>query len=97
MNILKKIFKNKETQEDKPPERLKITLENIDNWPNFYEVFQNGKIKADSTGKLRYLHGAPVGELVLVRINKDGKAIYKETRSEWFDPESPKASRFVWP
>jgi hypothetical protein len=46
---------------------------------------------------LRYRHGAPVGKMKLMRINKDGTPRYAEAADEWFDPESPKARAFVWP
>ena len=78
-------------------ERIRITIDNIDQWPSFKALLDDGKIKFDSKGRLRYLHGAPVGDLVQIRINKDGTRIYKESAAEWFDPESPKAKEFVWP
>ncbi|MEL0457032.1 hypothetical protein WJN01_12400 [Flavobacteriaceae bacterium SZ-1-7] len=56
-----------------------------------------GKIRFDNVGRLRYLHGAPVGDLILTRINKDGQPKYKESAKEWFDPESEKANNFKWP
>ena len=96
MSILKNIFGLKKSKENEFPERIIITCENIDNWSKFDQLYKNGKIKEDSKGRLRYLHGAPVGELVLVRIDKNGKPIYKESASEWFDPESQKAREFIW-
>ncbi|MBF4465153.1 hypothetical protein [Flavobacterium sp. LC2016-12] len=96
MSILKNIFGLKKSKENEFPERIIITNENIDSWPKFDQLYKNGKIKEDSKGRLRYLHGAPVGELLLVRIDKNGKPLYKESASEWFDPESKKAIEFIW-
>lgn len=78
-------------------QRIRLTKENIEHWPGFSKLLKDGKVKFDSQGRLRYIHGAPVGDLVLVRINKDGTAKYKETANEWFDPESGKAREFIWP
>ena len=91
MDNLKKIFKSK------PSKRLRLTSKNIKNWPSFEELITKGKIKFDKRGRLRYLHGAPVGDLILTRINKDGTPNYKESAEEWFDPESQKAKDFQWP
>lgn len=79
-----------------PPERVRLTKKNIDNWPNFFKHLNEGKIKFDHKGRLRYLHGAPVGDMVLIRVNKDGTPKYKESVEEWFDPESEKANNFNW-
>ena len=81
----------------KPKKRIRITKKNVDNWPKFSKLLRDGKIKFDSRGRLRYLHGAPVGDLILVRVNKDGTAKYKESAMEWFDPESQMARDFIWP
>lgn len=78
-------------------ESIRITKDNIEAWPKFKELYDVGKIKFDSKGRLRYLHGAPVGDLILSRVNKDGAHIYKESASEWFDPEGQKAKDFIWP
>ena len=78
-------------------DRIRITKENIKNWPKFEALVNNGKIKFDSTGRLRYLHGAPVGDLIQTRTDKKGQPIYLEIAEEWFDPESPKANKFIWP
>jgi len=80
-----------------PPNRVILTKMNINKWPSFSKKLALGYIKFDSEGRLRYLHGAPVGDLVLVRINKDGSAKYKETAEEWFDPDSGMAENFKWP
>ncbi len=77
-------------------ERIRITEDNIKNWPKFESLLRDGKVKFDSTGRLRYLHGAPVGDLVQTRIDKKGQATFKESAEEWFDPESQKAKEFVW-
>jgi len=94
MDFIKTIFKSKETG---PPQRIRLTPENVGQWPNFARLLKEGKIKFDSTGRLRYEHGAPVGDLVLTRTKKDGIPIYKESATEWFDSESQKAKEFVWP
>jgi hypothetical protein len=96
MSFLKKIIGQKAIS-DKPPQRIKITLENLSLWVGIEKLFKEGKIRIDSNGQLRYLHGAPVGEMLLVKINKDGNPIYKESTDEWFDPESQKAKTFIWP
>lgn len=79
-----------------PPEVI-VTLENIAEWPVFKQLFDEGKIVADKQGRLRYQHGAPVGKMVLIRVNADGKRRYTESAEDWFDPESPWARSFVWP
>ncbi|MFA7444778.1 MAG: hypothetical protein WCY89_02445 [Flavobacteriaceae bacterium] len=77
-------------------ERIRITKENIKTWIKFEILLQKGKVKFDSNGRLRYLHGAPVGDLIQIKTDKNGQAIYKESADEWFDPESPKAKEFIW-
>jgi hypothetical protein len=47
--------------------------------------------------RLGDLHGAPVGDMILTSVNKDGVPIYKESTEEWFDQESQKAKDFIWP
>jgi hypothetical protein len=79
------------------PEKIRITPENIELYPKFAALLKEGKIKFDSTGRFRYIHGAPVGDLILVRTEKTGNPVYKESAEEWFDPESPKAKEFIWP
>ena len=80
-----------------PPQTVELSRENIHLWPDFQILVTNGKARFDSKGRLRYLHGAPVGKLLLARVNKDGTPIYRELANEWFDPESPRAAEFVWP
>ena len=80
----------------KSKDRIRITRENLDRWPSFQKQHEQGKGKIDSEGRLRYLHGAPVGDMLLSKVKKDGKAIYKESAEEWFDPESPMAESFEW-
>jgi hypothetical protein len=80
-----------------PPEAIELTTENLHLWPAYQKLFADGKLEFDRKGRLRYPHGAPVGTLLLIRINKDGTPIYKESAAEWFDPESKKAREFVWP
>ena len=77
-------------------DRTRITKENIRNWPKFENLLNDGKVKFDSKGRLRYSHGAPVGDLIQTRIDKKGKPIYQESTEEWFDPESQKAKEFIW-
>ena len=93
MEIFKKLFLN----EKSPPREIELTQANYSKWPNWKKLVAEGKVIIDARGKLRYPHGAPVGKLILVRINKDGAPIYKESASEWFDPDSPMAEKFVWP
>jgi hypothetical protein len=71
--------------------RIRITKENIKNCPKFETLLNEGKVKFDTQGRLRYLHGAPVGDLILTRIDKKGNSIYQEIAEDWFDPDSPKA------
>ena len=78
-------------------EKIRITKDNIKNWQKFESLLNDGKIKFDSTGRLRYLHGAPVGDLILTRTDKKGQPIFQEIAEEWFDPESPKVNEFIWP
>jgi hypothetical protein len=77
-------------------ERIRITKENIKAFPKFESLLNAGEIKFDSTGRLRYLHGAPVGDLIQTRTDKNGQPIFQEIAEEWFDPESQKAKEFVW-
>ena len=79
------------------PREIVLTLANVSDWPNFKTLLDEGKIVADKTGRLRYPHGAPVGKLILTGNAKDGTPHYKESASEWFDPDSKKAEEFVWP
>jgi len=79
------------------PKEIILTESNIANWPKFKQLFDDGKIVPDKTGRLRYKHGAPVGRLILVRTLKDGTPRYQETADEWFDPDSQRAREFVWP
>ena len=81
----------------KHPAEAIITTSNVSNWPTINGLFEAGKVVADCTGRLRYPHGAPVGKMVLARVNKDGTPIYRESAEEWFDPDSPRAKSFVWP
>jgi hypothetical protein len=77
-------------------DRIRITKDNIKNLPKFEELLNNGKVKFDSTGRLRYLHGAPVGDLIQTIKDKKGQPIFQESAEEWFDPESQKAKEFIW-
>jgi hypothetical protein len=77
--------------------RIRIMRGNLENWPSFNRIHGEGKVQFDRVGRLRYPHGAPVGDMLLASVNKDGKAIYKESAEEWFDPHSPKAMSFEWP
>lgn len=82
---------------DKPYDNVILPQENVDNWPRFKKLFDEGKVKADSTGRLRYLHGAPVGRMAITSRDTRGLPVYREAADEWFDPESPKAENFEWP
>ncbi len=77
-------------------ERIRITKENIKNWPKFEALLNSNKIKFDSTGRLRYLHGAPVGDLIQTKTDKKGQPVFQEIAEEWFDLESQKANEFIW-
>ncbi|MBX3397235.1 MAG: hypothetical protein KF873_00725 [Gemmataceae bacterium] len=80
-----------------PPDEIIITRSNLADWPSYLTLFEAGKIIADKTGRMRYPHGAPVGKMILMRIDKDGTPRYCESASEWFDPDSLRAKQFVWP
>lgn len=82
--------------QQKPPNKVVLTRDNLDDWPSFQKLHDEGKVKFDNAGRLRYLHGAPVGDMLLSQVNEDGKAIYKESAEEWFDPGSPLADSFEW-
>jgi hypothetical protein len=73
-----------------------LTVANVGEWPAFQQLLNDGKFVADKRGRLRYRHGAPVGKMILVRVNKDGTPRYRESAEEWFDPDSPRARAFVW-
>lgn len=95
MSFLKNIFG--QSHKDKGPlPRIRLSPENISYFPKIEGLLKDKKIKYDSSGRLRYIHGAPVGDMILIRVNKDGKPIYKESAEEWFDSESQKAKDFVW-
>ena len=55
-----------------PPAEVILTLSNVAEWPAFKKLLDAGKVVADKTGRLRYRHGAPVGKMILVRIDKSG-------------------------
>ena len=95
MSFFKKKF-GLESSDNEPSGRIRLSQDNVAMFPKYNNLLMNGKIKYDSLGRLRYLHGAPVGDLVLTRINKDSTAVYKESAEEWFDPDSQKAKDFVW-
>jgi hypothetical protein len=78
-------------------ERIRITKDIIKNFSKFDALFNDGKIKFDSIGRLRYLHGAPVGDLIHIGRDKEGQPIFQEIAEEWFDPKSQKAKDFIWP
>ena len=80
-----------------PHREVILTASNVGAWPKFKKLLDDGKIVADKRGRLRYRHGAPVGKMILVRIDKDGTPRYMESAEEWFDPDCPKAQAFVWP
>ena len=76
---------------------IKITKNNINDWPIYKKLYVEGMVVFDNNGTLRYPHGAPVGNMIFVRRGKDGEPIYKESADEWFDPDSQAAQNFVWP
>jgi hypothetical protein len=79
------------------PREVVLTVSNVAEWPAFQKLLDDGKVVADKRGRLRYPHGAPVGKMILVRIDKDGTPRYKESADEWFDRDSQRAREFVWP
>jgi hypothetical protein len=81
----------------KPPPEVILTVSNVGEWPTFKKLLDKGKIVPDKKGRLRYLHGAPVGKMILVRIDREGTRRFVESAEEWFDPDSSKAREFVWP
>jgi len=85
---LSKLFKKS------PPRRIQITKEIISQWLSFEKLLIEGKVRFDKKGRLRYLHGAPVGDLILNKINKDDSPKYTESTEEWFDPGSQTAKIF---
>ena len=62
-----------------PPKEIELSPENLHLWPSYQKLYDDGKIMADQKGTLRYPHGAPVGKLILIRINKAGEPVYKES------------------
>ncbi len=94
-DFLRNFFKSNPT--DALPDRVRLDIKNLHLFANFQQLFDDGKIRFDSKGRLRYLHGAPVGDLVLTRVNKDGQRIYKESASEWFGSDTGLAKDFIWP
>ncbi len=91
------MFNSESTNDSGSLQKIRLTADNVGQWPTFDKLLKENKIKFDSVGRLRYLHGAPVGDLVITRTKKDGTPIYKESATEWFDPESQKAKEFIWP
>jgi hypothetical protein len=85
------------SEPSQPPSEIELSRDNIHLWPTYQRLLDEGKVVFDREGKLRYQHGAPVGRMILVRLNKDGTPIYKESAREWFDPDSQRAREFVWP
>lgn len=77
-------------------EKIRIDSDNIKYFSKIDKLFGDGKVKFDAHGRLRYLHGAPVGDMIFVRNDKNGNPIYREIAEEWFDPESQKARDFKW-
>lgn len=80
-----------------PPLEVILSRSNIHSFPEFADLLSQGRAVFDNKGRLRYQHGAPIGKLLLRRINKDGTPVYSESAEEWFDPDSPKAEQFQWP
>jgi hypothetical protein len=78
-----------------PSQSVIVTTENVEAWPKLKKLLNDGKVRADSTGRLRYAHGAPVGAMIPVAVSDSGSPSYRESADEWFDPDSPKAESFV--
>ena len=66
--------------------QIRITKDNISLFPKYEKLLHDNKIKFDSLGRLRYLHGAPIGDLIQIKIDQNGKPIFQEISYEWFDP-----------
>jgi len=96
MSFFKEIFGEESNNKKEPLTSIRLTKENIIFFPTIEAWFKDGKVKFDSVGRLRYLHGAPVGDMILIRVNKDGTPVYKVSAEGWFDPDSPIAKDFVW-
>ncbi len=77
--------------------QIRINTDNIIYFPKYKALLDGGKVRFDSTGRLRYLHGAPAGDLIQTKTTKSGEPIFQEIAEEWFDPESEKAKKFIWP
>jgi hypothetical protein len=91
MSFIKKFFDKKSKYE----QVIRVDANNLNTFPKIEALLNTGKVKFDSKGRLRYLHGAPVGDMILIKIDNDNP-IYKEGGEEWFDPNSQKAKDFIW-
>ena len=91
------LFKTSLTKNSDFPQRIRISTDNIGQWLSYENLLKEGRVKFDKLGRLRYLHGAPVGDLILTGLHGNGKPVYRESADEWFDPESDKAVDFKWP
>jgi hypothetical protein len=96
MTFLRNIFKRNPKEHFDFSDKIRLTSTNICDWPYYSRLLTEGKIKFDGKGRLRYLHGAPIGDLIAIQ-KKAGALTYKESAVEWFDPQSPKALEFKWP
>ena len=79
------------------PQEFELSVSNVERFPKYNQLFLDGKIVADSNGRLRYPHGAPVGKMVLSPKSTKDKPMYRESAAEWFDEDSERAKQFVWP
>lgn len=95
-SFLRKVFIRQKKDQNTYPPQIRLTPDNVKDWPKYFNLLKSGKIKFDSKGRLRYLHGAPVGDLQLVSNNEVGEPTYRESAEQWFDPESPTALVFCW-
>jgi hypothetical protein len=91
------LFKTKKEEISDLPQKIRMSASNINEWPSYEKLLKDGKVKFDGQGRLRYLHGAPVGDLILSGKDKDGKPVYRESAEDWFDVGSAKAAEFKWP
>ncbi|WP_182498402.1 hypothetical protein [Sphingobacterium cellulitidis] len=78
-------------------EKIRIESDNIKYLSKIDKPFGDGKVKFDAHGRLGYLHGSPVCDMIFVRNDISDNIIYREIAEEWFDPESQKARDFKWP
>ncbi|HAR74415.1 MAG TPA: hypothetical protein DCR77_13565 [Flavobacteriaceae bacterium] len=58
--------------------QIRITKDNISLFPKYEKLLHDNKIKFDSLGRLRYLHGAPIGDLIQIKIDQNRNQFFKK-------------------